>query len=201
MELKKYKLGDVANFEISNVDKKTKEGESLVSLCNFTDVYYNWAVTESMSDAFMIASASDSQIKKFAIKKGQVAITKDSETRDDIGIPCYIANNFQDTVLGYHCALITPNPLMLDGRYLNAFLNSKVAKKYFANNAAGSGMRYSLPVETIKNIPLYLPEIKVQKSIGKLLSDIDRKIALNREINRNLPVRSSTAAAAHRAAL
>lgn len=65
--LKKYKLGEVAEFEISNIDKKTKEGETIVNLCNFTDVYYNWAVTESMSDAFMIASASDSQIKKFRI--------------------------------------------------------------------------------------------------------------------------------------
>lgn len=184
--LKKYKLGEVAEFEISNIDKKTKEGETIVNLCNFTDVYYNWAVTESMSDAFMIASASDSQIKKFRLKKGQVAITKDSETRDDIGIPCYMADDFNKTVLGYHCALITPKPLMLDGRYLNAFLNSKMAKKYFANNAAGSGMRYSLPVDTIKNISLYLPDIKSQKAIGELFSNIDRKIALNREINRNL---------------
>lgn len=186
MMLKKYKLGEVAEFEISNIDKKTKEGETIVNLCNFTDVYYNWAVTESMSDAFMIASASDSQIKKFRLKKGQVAITKDSETRDDIGIPCYMADDFNKTVLGYHCALITPKPLMLDGRYLNAFLNSKMAKKYFANNAAGSGMRYSLPVDTIKNISLYLPDIKSQKAIGELFSNIDRKIALNREINRNL---------------
>ena len=184
--LKKYKLGEVAKFEISNIDKKTKEGEAIVSLCNFTDIYYNWAVTESMSDAFMIASASESQIEKLKIQKGQVAMTKDSETRDDIGIPCYIADDFQNTVLGYHCALITPNPLMLDGRYLNAFLNSKLAKKYFSNNAVGSGMRYSLSVDAIKNISLYLPDIKIQKIIGELFSNIDRKIALNREINRNL---------------
>ena len=186
MMLKKYKLGEVAKFEISNIDKKTKEGEAIVSLCNFTDIYYNWAVTESMSDAFMIASASESQIEKLKIQKGQVAMTKDSETRDDIGIPCYIADDFQNTVLGYHCALITPNPLMLDGRYLNAFLNSKLAKKYFSNNAVGSGMRYSLSVDAIKNISLYLPDIKIQKIIGELFSNIDRKIALNREINRNL---------------
>lgn len=41
MELKKYKLSEVATFEISNVDKKTKAGELSVHLCNFTDVYYN----------------------------------------------------------------------------------------------------------------------------------------------------------------
>lgn len=49
MELKKYKLSEVATFEISNIDKKSKDGETAIRLCNFTDVYYNWAVTEEMS--------------------------------------------------------------------------------------------------------------------------------------------------------
>ena len=188
MKLHKYKLIDVATCEISNIDKKTKSGEQSVRLCNFTDVYYNWAVTESMSDKFMVATASDSQIGKLSLKKGQVAITKDSETRHDIGIPCYIADTLKESVLGYHCALITPNPELLDGRYLNAYLNSKLAKEYFANNASGSGMRYSLPIDAIKNIVLYLPDIETQRAVGKIFSNIDRKIALNREINRNLPL-------------
>ena len=188
MKLHKYKLIDVATCEISNIDKKTKSGEQSVQLCNFTDVYYNWAVTESMSEKFMVATASDSQISKLFLKKGQVAITKDSETRHDIGIPCYIADTLKECVLGYHCALITPNPELLDGRYLNAYLNSKLAKEYFANNASGSGMRYSLPIDAIKNIILYLPDIETQRAVGKIFSNIDRKIALNREINRNLPL-------------
>ena len=188
MKLHKYKLIDVATCEISNIDKKTKSGEQSVRLCNFTDVYYNWAVTKSMSEKFMVATASDSQISKLSLKKGQVAITKDSETRHDIGIPCYIAVTLKDCVLGYHCALITPNPELLDGCYLNAYLNSKLAKEYFANNASGSGMRYSLPIDAIKNIVLYLPDIETQRAVGKIFSNIDRKIALNREINRNLPL-------------
>ena len=186
MKLNKYKLGDVAEVLISNVDKKSKEGESEVSLCNFTDVYYNWAVTRSMVPQLMKATAPDAQIKKFTIHKGQVAITKDSETRHDIGIPCYMADDLENTVLGYHCALISPNPELLDGQYLNAYLNSRMAKEYFANNATGSGMRYTLSIDTINDIQLYLPSIQEQKRIGHLFADIDRKIALNREINRNL---------------
>lgn len=46
MELKKYKLADIAKIEISGVDKKTIEGETPVRLCNFVDVYYNWAITK-----------------------------------------------------------------------------------------------------------------------------------------------------------
>jgi type I restriction enzyme S subunit len=186
MKLTKYKLGDVATFDISNVDKKFHEGEREVRLCNFTDVYYNWAVTSDMQSTFMQATASTAQIEKFTIQRGQVAITKDSETRHDIGIPCYIADDFENVVLGYHCALITPDPEKLDGRYLNAYLNSKVAKEYFANNASGSGQRYALGIDAIKGITLFLPSIQEQRLIGKLFSDIDRKIAENRAINRNL---------------
>lgn len=106
MELKQYKLSDVAKVEISSVDKKTKEGEAPVRLCNFTDVYHNWAITANMADNFMEATANAKEVEKFSIRKGQVAFTKDSETRDDIGIPTYIADDFENVLLGYHCALI-----------------------------------------------------------------------------------------------
>lgn len=41
MELKKYKLVEIAKIEISGVDKKIIDGELPVRLCNFVDVYYN----------------------------------------------------------------------------------------------------------------------------------------------------------------
>ena len=187
-ELKKYKLSEVAKVEISSVDKKTKENETLVRLCNFTDVYHNWAITKELSDKFMVASANSNEIEKFSIKKGQVAFTKDSETRDDIGIPTYIADDFDNVLLGYHCALITPTPdeSKVSGKYLNAFMHSAYIQKYFENSASGSGQRYTLSLETIEGMPLLLPSIEKQKTIGELFSSLDRKIALNRAINRNL---------------
>ena len=186
MELKKYKLADIANIEISGVDKKTIEGETPVRLCNFVDVYYNWAITKEKAKSFMLASAKQTEIDKCSIGKGMVAITKDSETRDDIGIATYIANDFEDVLLGYHCALITPNPAIVDGKYLNAFMHTRYIQKYFENNASGSGQRYTLSNDTIGNIPVLLPSIEEQHTIGKVLADIDRKIELNKQINDNL---------------
>ena len=186
MELKKYKLADIAKIEISGVDKKTIEGETPVRLCNFVDVYYNWAITKDKAKRFMIASAKQSEIDRFSIGKGMVAITKDSETKYDIGVATYIADNFDNVVLGYHCALITPNPTIVDGKYLNAFMHTQYIQKYFENNASGSGQRYTLSNDTISNIPVLLPPMEVQRTIGKLLADLDRKIELNRQINDNL---------------
>lgn len=189
--MKKYRLGDIANIDISSIDKKTKEGEQKVRLCNFTDVYYNWAITKNMYNDFMIASASDSDIESFHLCKGQVAITKDSETREDIGVATYIADDFEDVVLGYHCALIMPKKDIPEedriyGKYLNAFLHTKYAQKYFSNNATGSGQRYTLSKTAIENMPVYHPTFKEQVRIGNYLSDIDNKIENNKLINTQL---------------
>lgn len=184
--MEQVKLKDLANIEISGVDKKTNEREKSVSLCNFVDVYYNWAITKDMTPSLMKASANDKEIEKFTIKKGQVALTKDSETRYDIGIPSYIADDFENVILGYHCALITVTSDRLDSKYLNALFNTDYARKYFANNASGSGQRYTLNASVIEDFPVLLSDISEQKAIGNFLSSIDRKIAVNRKMNEKL---------------
>ena len=184
--MKKYKLGDIATVEISGVDKKIKDGEVSVKLCNFVDVYYNWAITSDMEQKFMEATARTNEIERFRLKRGQVALTKDSETRFDIGIATYIADDFDNVILGYHNALITPNPEKLSGKYLNALLHTDYARTYFANNASGSGQRYALSVDALNNFPVPLIPLAEQERIGDIFSSIDQKIALNRAINDNL---------------
>ena len=175
------KLGDVADVKISGVDKKTQPGEDTVRLCNYTDIYYNWAITKEMYGGLMVASAKASEINDYSVGKGMVVITKDSETREDIGHSAYVADDFCDVVLGYHCAFVKPHKGELDGSFLNGLLRSSYAAKYFANNAGGSGQRYYLNEDAIKGLPLFLPSFKEQCLIGKFLSSIDRKIALNRK--------------------
>ena len=186
MKFKKYKMSEIATIAMSNVDKKTNEGETPVKLCNFVDVYRNWAITKDLIPSFMSATAKPQEIERFTLSKGQVALTKDSETRDDIGIATYIADNMDKVLLGYHCAVITPNSALVDSKYLNTYMHSNIVHKYFENNASGSGQRYTLSYDALLNIPVLLPDLELQKEIGQIFSNIDRKIALNRQINDNL---------------
>lgn len=182
----KVKLIDVADIKLSSIDKKTKAGERKVRLCNYTDVYNNSYINNDLVDDFMIASCSESDFEKFILKKGQVAITKDSEKTDDIGIPTYVSEDFENVVLGYHLSLITPNEDKLDGKFLNYWLKTNYAKRYFENNATGSGQRCTLVLDVIKSIPIYLPSLSVQKQIAKVLFDLETKIELNNKINTEL---------------
>ena len=184
--MKIYKLKELAKVEISGVDKKSIDGEQSVRLCNFVDVYHNWAITHDLYDEFMVATARPNEIERFKLKKGQVAFTKDSETRYDIGIPTYIAEDFDDVILGYHNALVTPDESRLNGKYLNALMHTDYAKKYWACHASGSGQRYALSVEALESFPIPLPSLEEQKRIGNIFSALDKKICLNKQINQNL---------------
>ncbi|WRF58281.1 restriction endonuclease subunit S [Helicobacter pylori] len=177
------KLSEVCEILNSNVDKKIKENEQKVKLCNFTDVYNNWAITKYTSKKFMKATATQNEINKFSLKKGYVAITKDSETKDDIGISTYIADNFDNVLLGYHCTLLKPNQKVLNGKFLNAYLNSFYGRKYFSNCASGSGQRYTLTIDTIKDLNIPLINIETQQKIARTLSVLDQKIENNHKIN------------------
>ena len=184
--MNRVRLGDVAEVILSNIDKKSVDGQAKVRLCNFTDVYYNWAITQEMYESFMKATATNSQIDSLLIYKGMVAITKDSETKYDIGISVYIADDFDDVVLGYHCVLIKPNKDLLSGKYLNVILHSSYAQKYFENHASGSGQRYTLSKEVIEDMRIPYISIEDQNKIGNIFSKIDRKIEINKQINDNL---------------
>lgn len=166
--IRKCTLGQVADVFVSGVDKKTIPGERPVRLCNYTDVYYNWTIKGEMRQGFMTASAREEEISRFRLRSGQVALTKDSETRGDIGHPAFIADDFKDVILGYHCALISPFAGQLDGRYLNALLRTRYVSDYFSRNAGGSGQRYYLSDSSIKDLPLYLPSFKEQLRIAGL---------------------------------
>ena len=186
------RLKDVADVKLSNVDKKTNSNEIKISLCNYTDVYKNDFINADKVKDFMIATCNENEFEKFILREGQVAITKDSETRNDIGVSTYIKENLDNVVLGYHLALLTPINSKLNGRFLHYWLNSKQSKKYFENNAGGSGQRCTLTLDIIKSIPLNLPSLSIQKEIALTLSSLEEKIELNNKINIELEAMAKT---------
>src|SRR5690348_18403356 len=100
-------LERIAEIRSSNVDKKSSPGEEPVRLCNYMDVYSREYITENIE--FMKATATPTEIRRFGIERGDVMITKDSETPDDIGIPAVVLDDIPTLVCGYHIALIKPN--------------------------------------------------------------------------------------------
>jgi type I restriction enzyme, S subunit len=156
------RLEDVCDVQFSNVDKKSYEDETPVRLCNYMDVYSNDIVTSTIN--FMEATAQSHEIHKFKLQKDDVLITKDSETPDDIAVPAWISEHFDNVLCGYHLAMLRPKKDRLLGFFLSNSLNISFYRKYFAALANGS-TRYGLSGESIKKTPLGFPSLKEQEII------------------------------------
>ena len=94
------KLGDLGIFENIGVDKKTVEGQPLVSLLNYVDVYKNIHIGNNVPK--MIVSATTKKIQDCTCEKGDIFITPTSETRDDIGHAAVVTETLINTVYSYH---------------------------------------------------------------------------------------------------
>ena len=182
-EWREMTLGDIADFTISNVDKKTKPSETPVRLCNYTDVYYNQYIRSDMD--FMDATATDREISRCSLFEGDVVITKDSEKDDDIGVPAYVAENIDDLVCGYHLVILRPKPDKVDGAYLFYSLNAREAQHQFHARANGV-TRFGLRKADIGTVTVPVPPLPEQRRIAHILGTLDDKIELNRRMNETL---------------
>ncbi|WP_161988093.1 restriction endonuclease subunit S [Variovorax guangxiensis] len=173
-------LGQVAEIRVSNVDKKQLPGERSVRLCNYMDVYAATAV--ETSEGLMRATASDAEVLKFGLKAGDVVITKDSESPDDIAVPAYVPSDLgDDVVCGYHLAILRPVEAV-DGLFLSYLLRLPQVNQHFAQRATGS-TRYGLTLDAVQSAPLRIPrDLKAQRRLGELLAAIDRRIAGSRAL-------------------
>jgi type I restriction enzyme S subunit len=161
--LKKLKFK--ADIQFSNVDKLSEASEYPVLLCNYVDVYKNEKIHCGID--FMQATANTSEIKKFKIKKGDVLITKDSESVNDIAVPALVVEDFENVLCGYHLAQIKTQK-ELAGEYLFRLFQSKDFNQNF--EASASGMtRYGLSVHSIKNVIIPIPSLFEQQQITDFL--------------------------------
>jgi len=166
------KLKFFADIRNSNVDKVVKDDETPVSLCNYTDVYYNDRITADMP--FMQGSATDAEIQRFQLKYGQVIITKDSESWDDIGIPAFVTADMPEVLCGYHLSVFGPNE-ELDGGYLAWLCRAEPLNNQF-KLAANGVTRFGLGQYPMKNAFIAVPPLDTQKRIVQFLDEKTAKI-------------------------
>ena len=167
------RLGDVADIAFSSVDKRTVDGENPVELCNYTDVFYNRRIRPGMD--FMIATASSSECQRWALRKGDVLFTKDSETPEEIGIPSYVTEDMPNVLCGYHLGMARPRVDVVDGVYLSETLRSPASGRQFARIANGV-TRFGLTLEATRALPIFLPPLAEQRAIAAVLDSIDEAI-------------------------
>ncbi len=168
------RLKFMAEVNFSTVDKHSHKEEKEVRLCNYVDVYKYEYITNDFD--FMIATATDAEINRFTVEKGDVIITKDSETADDIAIPALVVEDLENVVCAYHLAHIKPNRKLIVSEFLFRLFQSKKINSHFEVAAKGV-TRHGLSYDDINSVFLpYPPTIKEQQEIIKHIKTETRSI-------------------------
>jgi type I restriction enzyme S subunit len=164
------RLETAAFVQLSNIDKKSVEGQELIRLCNYTDVYYNDRITSGLQ--FMAATATRGQVRRFSLRAGDVLITKDSESWTDIAVPAVVAEDLSDVLCGYHLAHIRPYSGLVGAFLARAF--SAVGPRDQFRVAANGITRFGLAGDAIRAGLFAIPPLGEQRAIAAFL---DRETA------------------------
>ena len=177
-EWKIFTLGELTKISSSNVDKKIREEDQKVKLCNYMDVYSNNYIRGYLD--FMDSTASVKEVEKFIVKKGNIIITKDSESPDDIAVPALVVDDIANLICGYHLYLITTKKV-LDAGYLMNYLLLDSTKISIGKVAQGS-TRFGINLSEVKSLNIPLPSLSEQKSISTKIFSKDNLIEGNKNI-------------------
>ncbi len=162
------RLKNLTKIKASNVDKKSVEGDIPVGLCNYTDVYHNDVIRSDFS--FMQATATRDQVIQFSLRGGDVLITKDSETAEDIGVPALVSETLDRVLCGYHLSVVRPVSSQVEPKYLFWALKSELVRAHFASRANGV-TRFALGHQELGDTPIVLPSRKQQRTIVRFLDE------------------------------
>lgn len=184
VKLKKYKLGELIEVRRGaslSGEYYATEGELMrLTLGHFDYQGGGFKDNTSKSDLYFTGPVKP----EFILSEGDIITPLTEQTPGLLGSTAMIPESGK-YIQSQDVALITPDENKLDRKFCYYLLPSKIVKQQLAAGAQQTKIRHTTP-DRIKDLTVFIPDLSNQKAIGQLLRDIDRKIALNREINRNL---------------
>ena len=178
MEMKKYKLGEIASFIGSGMTPL----RSNENYWNSKD--YPWLKTEQLGEYQIFdtneyiskVALEETNLKLFPKNTLSVAMYGEGKTRGNVSI---LAE--QMTTNQACCNII------VDNKFANyKFVYYWLKNSYYKLRSLSSGIRNNLNSEDIKKFEINLPSLPTQQKIAAILSSLDDKIALNKKINAKL---------------
>lgn len=180
MELKKYKLGDIADFNKSTLNKSDSIKEIVyLDTSSITENIISDTVTLNMEEA---PSRAQRKVKHYTIIYSTVrprlkhyGILKNPDSNLIVSTG-FITIDIKKEYKEY-----------IDPRYLYLLLTQPSITEYIGNIADTAVSAYpSINPSNISALSFNFPELCIQKSIADIWENYDQKIALNRKINDNL---------------
>jgi len=200
MELKKYKLGELTQVTRGaslGGEYYATQGNYIRLTCGNFDYRNNcFKENQSKDNIYYVGDFKE----EFLLDKGDIITPLTEQAIGLLGSTARIPESGK-YIQSQDIAKIDCNESLLDKNFAFYLISSACVKQQLSAAAQQTKIRHTSP-DKIKDCTVWIPSLDVQKRIGRILTDIDNKIAINRQINDNLPMldRSSAMARVRRVA-
>ena len=184
MELKKYKIGDLARVTRGaslGGEFYATQGNYVRLTCGNFD-YRNNCFKENQSKDNIYYTGDFKE--EFLLEKGDIITPLTEQAIGLLGSTARIPESGK-YIQSQDIAKIDCNESLLDKDFAFYLISSACVKQQLSAAAQQTKIRHTSP-DKIKECTVWIPSLDVQKRIGRILTDIDNKIAINRQINDNL---------------
>ena len=184
MELKKYKIGDLAHVTRGaslGGEFYATQGNYVRLTCGNFD-YRNNCFKENQSKDNIYYTGGFKE--EFLLEKGDIITPLTEQAIGLLGSTARIPESGK-YIQSQDIAKVDCNESLLDKDFAFYLISSACVKQQLSAAAQQTKIRHTSP-DKIKECTVWIPSLDVQKRIGRILTDIDNKIAINRQINDNL---------------
>jgi len=142
---------------------------------SFSVVFNNVFIPNKLEN---LVDSSKEERASYSINKGDVFITRTSETVDELGMSCVALKDYPNATYNGFCKRLRPNDVeFVNLGYLGFYLRSDFIREWFLKFSIVT-TRASLKNDELLSLPLVLPPtIEEQQRIANALSDVDTLIA------------------------
>lgn len=181
-EWQRVALDELYEFS-SGLSKPRSAFGSGYPFLSFKDVFYNSAVPKQLTE---LVNSTSQERERCSIARGDVFLTRTSETMDELGMSCVALADIADATFNGFTKRLRPKHSL---RVVPEF-----ARYYFRSPEFRSGVtamtsmstRASLNNEMLSRLYMVLPSHAEQGRIGQALGALDDRIFLLRETNKTL---------------
>ena len=182
-EWKEYKLGDL--YDVHNgLSKGGKFFGSGYPFLSFKTVFNNFFLPLVLPD---LVQSNEKEQSGYDIRRGDVFVTRTSETPEELGMTSVALNDYPFATYNGFTKRLRPKDISLVyPEFIGYYLRSTGFRAHFYGLASSMSTRASLANADLLGMKIFIPSIKNQKRIAKVLKSLDDKIEVNRRINENL---------------
>ena len=187
-EWKEYKLGEIYDFA-SGLSKSRDQFGFGYSFLSFKDVFHNYFIPKEITE---LANSTEKERKQCSIKRGDVFLTRTSETQEELGMSSVALKDYPDaTFNGFTKRLRPKNNIDILPEYAGFYFRSPRFRATVTSMASIT-TRASLNNGMLSDLTIVIPPLPEQRAIASVLSSLHDKRDLLHRQNKTLEALAET---------